>query len=392
MTTLASLQAQYNAALAAHNDSVIRIPTLIAAVDRAQENFNKKQTEISVLNASLSVSKTQKDRSTIQSKINAARISIRGLQTILQRAQAALTTATRNADVKKAAMDGAKARLDAATPPSPPPPTVALSAAVPPPAPVGVFMRALLVGINYTDTQYELAGCINDVKNMSDQLKIFFPALTDIQLITDETTTKPSKLNIIAAIRALVTGLKPGENVYFHYSGHGGHLVDKNGDEATGYDSCIYPCAGGTLETISDDELRAEIAAKIPVGSKCLVVLDSCHSGTAVDLRYLWETNANNSLSYKEDTHYEKTAGDVLFLSGAADTQTAADTVDVNGRPCGALTWALIDTWKAYGPAIKTKYLLWDVRKFLKDRGYSQVPQLSTGKYIDLQTVFNLNA
>ena len=28
----------------------------------------------------------------------------------------------------------------------------------------------------------------------------------------------------------------------------------------------------------------------------------------------------------------------------------------------------------------------------LKDRGYSQIPQLSTGRYIDLQNVFDLSA
>ena len=263
-----------------------------------------------------------------------------------------------------------------------------------PTAPVGnTLKRALLVGINYVGTQYELAGCVNDVVNMQNQLKVFFPKCQEYQMLTDSTTTKPTKANILAAINWLVTGLKPGENIYMHFSGHGGQVADKNGDEpADKMDECIYPCANGALEVITDDELRSALVEKVPAGSKAFVVLDCCHSGTAVDLRYLWQAPSNGSLTFTENTKYAKTAGNVLFLSGCRDPQTAADTVDKTGRPAGALTMALLDTWGKYGAVIKTKFLLWDVRKFLKTNGYSQVPELSTSTYIDLNQPFDLGA
>ena len=263
-----------------------------------------------------------------------------------------------------------------------------------PAAPIGRFAKALLIGINYVGTQYELYGCINDVQNIERQLRTFFPgsssSSSEYRILTDATAIKPSKANIMASIEWLVSGLKPGENVMFHYSGHGGRVRDTNGDEVTGLDSCIYPCRDGRIETITDDELRTALAARLPAGCKCFAVLDACHSGTGVDLRYKWETPSAGSLAYSEDATYEKTAGDILFLSGCMDTQTAADTVDSSSRPAGALTWALLDTWRAYGRAIKTKHLLWDVRAFLKKNGYPQVPQLSTGRYTDLQGVFDL--
>jgi hypothetical protein len=278
--------------------------------------------------------------------------------------------------------------------PKPPAPVAkppAAAPAQPPPPPAGL-KRALLVGINYVGTPYQLAGCINDVVNMETQLKTFFPGAAEYRMLTDTTAIKPTKANILDSISWLVTGLKPGENVYFHYSGHGGRIRDTNGDEVSGLDSCIYPVNAGRIETITDDELRAALAAKIPAGCKCFVVLDACHSGTAVDLRYLWQAPAQGSLTYTEDARYTKTDGQVLFLSGCRDPQTAADTVDASGRPAGALTWALLETWKNYGPAIKTKYLLWDVRQFLRVRRYSQIPELSTGTYMDLQGVFDLRA
>lgn len=258
--------------------------------------------------------------------------------------------------------------------------------AKPAPAPaLPGLKRVLLVGNNYPNTPYELAGCVNDVLNMQGQLRSFFPSCKDYRVLTEA-----SRQAILDGFAWLTTGLKPGENVMFHYSGHGGLVRDSNGDEISGYDSCIYPINKGQLEYIVDDEIRSLLAAKIPAGCKCLVILDCCHSGSAVDLRYMYQTPSAASITYTESTRYAKTSGQVVFLSGCRDDQTAADTVGKDNKPCGALTMALLDTWKKYGPAIKTKYLLWDVRTFLKQNGYDQVPQLTSGQPLDVNQVFDL--
>lgn len=267
------------------------------------------------------------------------------------------------------------------------PPTVVI-----PPAPVAGLKRVLSVGINYTGSPYELYGCINDVTNLQTQLRQYFPRCSEMRLITDTTAMKPTRQNILDSFAWLTAGLKAGEHVLFHYAGHGGQVRDTNGDEVTGMDSCIYPVNAGRMETITDDEIRAMLAARVPAGCKCFVILDSCHSGSAVDLRYTWETPSQTSLTYTEDQRYAKTDGQILFLSGCRDSQVAADTVDKNGRPCGAMTNALLDTWRRYGPAIKLKYLLWDVRAFLKTNGYGQVPMMTTGTFMDMNGVFDLGS
>jgi hypothetical protein len=275
----------------------------------------------------------------------------------------------------------------------PPKPAPAPPKPSPPPPPViPGLKRALFIGINYVGTPYELYGCINDAVNMQTQVKTYFPTCSDTRLITDNTPMKPTRANILASLDWLVTGLRPGENVMVHYSGHGGRVRDTNGDEVSGMDSCIYPINGRTMESIIDDEIRARLAVRVPAGSKCFVVLDCCHSGTAVDLRCLWQAPSATSLTYTEDQKYAKTDGTVVFLSGARDTEYAMDTVGKDDRPCGAMTMALLETWRTYGRAIKFKYLLWDVRKFLREYGYSQVPQLSTGAFYDTNTVFDLGA
>lgn len=255
--------------------------------------------------------------------------------------------------------------------------------------------KALLIGINYIeDPSNKLDGCINDVKNVKTQINKMYPKCNQFRVLTDDLTKleeKPTRQNIIDGINWLVKDLKAGENVYFHFSGHGGLTVDLSKDEKTGMDSCIYPINGTNIEVILDDELKILLANKIPAGSKCFVVLDCCHSGSGLDLRFNVQCPSYGKLTISQETRYEKTKGSVIFLSGCMDTQTSADTVNHKNEPSGALTNALLDVWNTYGMNIQFKHLLWDIRKLLKERQYEQIPQLSCGSSLDINDIFSLN-
>ena len=255
--------------------------------------------------------------------------------------------------------------------------------------------KALLIGINYIDDpSNKLQGCINDIKNIKTQINKFYPKCNEIKMLRDDSTKlieKPSRKNIIDGINWLVKDLKAGDNVYFHYSGHGGLTVDLNKDEASGMDSCIYPISNKTIEMILDDELKTLLANKIPTGCKCFAVLDCCHSGSGLDLRFNIQCPSYGKLIISQDSKYQKTNGSVIFLSGCMDSQTSDDTVNHKGEPSGALTNALIDVWNTYGMNIKFKFLLWDIRKLLKEREYEQIPQISCGNSLDINDTFGLN-
>lgn len=254
--------------------------------------------------------------------------------------------------------------------------------------------RVLLIGINYIDDPTNiLSGCINDIKNIEKKLRITNPECKEYRSLSDDSKNpllKPSRKNIIDGINWLVAGLKSGESVFFHYSGHGGLTLDISGDEKSGQDSCIYPINGVTTEMITDDELKTIFVNKIPTNCKAFVVLDCCHSGSALDLRYIFSAPEYGKIIVSQDDSYPKTKGSVIFLSGCQDTQTAADTVDIKNMPSGALTNALLEAWDKYGMHIKFKYLLWDVRTSLKKNGYDQIPQLSCSNSISLSDVFSL--
>jgi hypothetical protein len=254
--------------------------------------------------------------------------------------------------------------------------------------------KVLLIGINYFDSPANrLNGCINDVNNVKTLLNKFYPNCTQFKILTDDSTNislKPTKQNIIDSINWLVKDLKKDESVYFHYSGHGGLTLDLNNDEKSGNDSCIYPINNGNIEMIIDDEFKNLLVNKIPIGSKCFAVLDCCHSGSGLDLRYNVNCPIPDKLTISQNTKYPKTKGSVIFLSGCLDIQTAADTINFANEPTGALTNALLDTWNNYGVNIKFKHLLWDIRNLLKSRGYEQIPQLSSGNSFDINNKFKL--
>jgi hypothetical protein len=254
------------------------------------------------------------------------------------------------------------------------------------------LVKAVFIGINYTGLpELELKGCINDSINTRILIQQLYPTCKDIKFITDTTDTKPTRANILSAIDWLVAGLKPGQNVFFQFSGHGNRVLDTNKDEKSGYDSCIHPYNEQQLEIITDDELRALLANRIPAGCKLFAVFDCCNSGTALDLQYIWQCPKPEMLTFQQDRKYSRTRGDVIFLSACRDEEYAMDTTNESGVPAGALTLALLHTWKTYRANIKYKHLLWDVRQYLTQRKYTQIPQLSSGGPLNSEEIMNLS-
>jgi hypothetical protein len=244
--------------------------------------------------------------------------------------------------------------------------------------------RALLIGINYTlDARNTLHGCVNDVRNVERKLRAMRPGAEYRVLVDAGAGTWPSRANVLAGIAWLVAGLVAGDRVYLHYSGHGGQTVDRDGDEATGLDSCVYPISeDGRVECIVDDELRKLV--DVPAGCTLTAVFDCCHSGTCLDLRYALRAAPAGAV-ISEDTRHAKTKGQVFFLSGCSDTQTAADTVDAAGVPSGALTNALLS---ALDGGVKLTRLLAAVCAELRGAGYPQSPQMSCGRAAAFDAAF----
>jgi hypothetical protein len=238
--------------------------------------------------------------------------------------------------------------------------------------------KALLIGINYTGTQNELYGCINDVNSIKE--RISSKGFTNINTITDLTTQKPTKDNILLEFKNLLINSQAGDLLFFLYSGHGSYALDKNRDEKDGYDELIV---SSDLKGIFDDELKIIIQQNLKQDVTLFAMFDSCFSGSVLDLKYQYL----DSLNYDKYTENDKdaiTIGNVFMISGCTDNQTSADSV-FNNKANGAMTWALLQSLNQT-PSASWRELLKSMRDILKKSQFSQIPQFSSGKFVDIDT------
>lgn len=218
---------------------------------------------------------------------------------------------------------------------------------------------ALLIGINYKNTNHELNGCINDVNDVKQVLISQYSFnKKNIKIISDDTTNPPTRQNIMNGIDWLIEKNKNGcSSLWFHYSGHGSYILDKNNDETDGYDETIY-----TLDNkeITDDELNKMLVQKIVKNTKLFCFMDCCFSGTQLDLK---PRQTNNTK--------------VICISGCRDDQTAADAF-FNGKWSGAMTKYLLNILKKTKYKIPFRKLIKKLDKKLKKNMFTQRPQLSS--------------
>ncbi|KAI8079102.1 caspase domain-containing protein [Gilbertella persicaria] len=298
--------------------------------------------------------------------------------------------------------------------------------------------RALLIGINYFGQQAELKGCINDVHNVKHFLiSMYNFRQEDMVILTDDQMDPqsiPTKQNIIRAMQWLVHDNRPNDSFFLHFSGHGGRMRDYDGDEDDGYDETIYPVDHSVYGQIVDDMMNDILVRPLVVGCRLTAVFDSCHSGTALDLPYVYSTKgalkesnffrdtgstlknagraylsgdatraissvmsignkllSGNGLSGQSATTKERirrqkgSAADVIMFSGCKDDQTSADTTEA-GMATGAMSYAITTALRQNRNQTYLQ-LLNSVRFILKQK-YNQRPQLSSSHPMDMNLLF----
>jgi len=261
--------------------------------------------------------------------------------------------------------------------------------------------RALLVGINKYKPELgaDLRGCVNDVENMQDILvNIFKFDSENIQVLTNERATKQG---ILDGLRWLLNGSKEGDELVFHYSGHGSQIMDKDGDESDDQlDEILCPHDLDWNDPLTDDNL-AVLFKQLPEGVHLTMLCDSCHSATIsreVNISNPHRNYPKNILPPSDIR--SRTYGKILYknkmgkknrgvqnhmlMSGCKDDQTSADAY-IDGKYQGAFTWALSKTIRE-NPDIEWQQAHVKTVELLN--GYSQSPQLSGSAYTIFRKVF----
>jgi hypothetical protein len=266
--------------------------------------------------------------------------------------------------------------------------------------------RALLIGINkYQMDGADLRGCVNDVQDLAAALTEFYGfEKGDIKTLIDGAATQKAML---AGIKRLVRDSKKGDVVVLHYSGHGSHVPDNDGDESDGRDETLCPTDLDWDDPFRDDWLRTEFD-RMKDGVNFTVIMDCCHSGTntravlppdaPIKPRYLpspWSLKAaesGRSVPRKVSSELRRSPRSVrkgrdivkaelpeVLITGCRDTQTSADAF-INGRYNGALTFSLVDAIRRSKGKLTYNELHDRAAATLKTRRFDQVPQLEGRK------------
>lgn len=195
---------------------------------------------------------------------------------------------------------------------------------------------ALLIGIDYylPNRLYKsLKGAVRDINLVADYLlktlnipsEKIFKLTSPNPEVAETIETKdpePTYENIVAKFQAITEIAQPGEQVYIHYSGHGGRTTTiypelKGNDQL---DEGIVPIDVGNESGryLRDVELATLLKRMTDKGLIVTLVLDSCHSG-------------------------EATRGDDVAIRGAGET----DTAPRDSESLVAQRQELIENWQA---------------------------------------------
>jgi hypothetical protein len=238
--------------------------------------------------------------------------------------------------------------------------------------------KALLVGINYIGTPYELSGCINDTSRMKVLLTNF--GFNSFKILNDSNEEKATKELILNEFKNLLINANSGDVLFFYFSGHGSYTYDVSNDEPDGNDEMII---SSDLCAIFDDELKQLLSIYIKKDVTVIGLFDSCHSGTMLDLKYNY-LDSNNYDEYTENDKVSECFGNVLMISGCMDSQTSSECF-INNTLQGAVTWSFIESINKT-PNLTWRELLRSMRSLLKSKYCNQIPQLSTDSFYNIDS------
>lgn len=172
---------------------------------------------------------------------------------------------------------------------------------------------AVLFGLNYEkcEKSARLTGCIQDVRDVAAALVDTKRFQKDqVVQVTDDTAEGREALSLKGIKKALTVLARRSRSekmdvLYVHFSGHGVQVPDTSGDEVDGMDECLVPEDYASGKFLSDDWLKAWLMTVNPA-TRVVMVIDACHSGTALDL---------GALSGRK----------ILYLSGCMDAQMSIE-------------------------------------------------------------------
>jgi hypothetical protein len=288
---------------------------------------------------------------------------------------------------------------------------------------------ALLIGIDFyfphelPDGRYKnLRGCVQDINHVETYLKDTFNLTPDqiIKLTASASENpnqpkEPSELlptyeNIVAKIKELTAKTQPQDQVYIHYSGHGGRAktIYENLKGFGALDEALVPTDIGQPNSryLRDLEFAKLLEAMVEKELVVTLVLDSCHSGGATremsgddrirgegfidttprptdslvaplqELAQNWQTATENSRNITVVNGLLPEPKGYTLIAACRDHEFAYEKVFEGTERNGALTYFLLKALRQHGTAISVEDLFNKISSQVNNEFVRQTPML----------------
>jgi predicted chitinase/predicted phosphodiesterase len=291
-------------------------------------------------------------------------------------------------------------------------------------------MFALLIGVDcYLPNRLpdggfypSLGGCVRDINHIEDFLKTRL-GLSSEQILKLTASNKPDSKepsepreqwptyeNMVAAFKAITERASPGDQIYIHYSGHGGRSVTSFPElkGQNGLDESLVPTDIGDSEAryLRDVEMAHILKQMSDRDLVVTIVLDSCHSGGATrgfgggkvrgitsidttarpgdslvapraDLIATWQAiPPGQTRSAQLGAGWVPELKGSVLLAACRANELANEFPFDGGESNGALTYWLLDSLKQLGPGMTFKMLHDRILAKVNARFKEQTPQL----------------
>jgi hypothetical protein len=300
-------------------------------------------------------------------------------------------------------------------------------------------LHALLIGVDcYLPNELpggyyfpSLSGCVRDIKHMETFLVSRLGMKPDriLKLTASGAGKRPTEPreqwptyeNIVEKFKQLLGIAKKGDQVYIHYSGHGGRVVtaykDLKGKDAL--DEALVPTDIGSSEAryLRDVELAYLLKSMVDKHLVVTVVLDSCHSGGATrggvgkamprtmvlketmmpsgsgfdtkrdrpthshvaslkELKAAWGGLVDRTRAAKPASGWLVEPKGYTLLAACRANESAYEDYFNGSEKNGALTYWLLDSFKSLSPGMSYKMLHGRLLAKIRSWMIEQTPQL----------------
>jgi len=153
--------------------------------------------------------------------------------------------------------------------------------------------KAVVIGINYSGTDCDLRGAVNDALSWTKELAYHgFERSSVLTMIDeypngesleddDENYSLPTKEGIMEALDWLVTDALEGDNLVFVFCGHGAQVPEVLGSNDEKLEEALCPCDWDEFEwgivpyRLINDEMLHQYFSRLPSGVLLTVVIDA---------------------------------------------------------------------------------------------------------------------